>query len=150
MAVSECFSEEAGKAVHNCSCHESCGSCGYRSSPTGPADCISCKQGYSFLSNGDNTTAGECIPMGAYGWVNTQPQNTSAAEVGLWIAIVACLAGLMVVVALYVRTSSKPRSRYLEVLPLSERSSGAGGYGAQNPTASLEETQTLLGGDDDE
>jgi len=37
-----CYSEVGGEPIEDCTCHESCGSCGYGPSPTTANDCLSC------------------------------------------------------------------------------------------------------------
>ena len=38
-----CFAEEGGEAIADCTCHESCATCGYSGAPTASSECITCE-----------------------------------------------------------------------------------------------------------
>ena len=46
VAATPCYGAPgAEEAIDGCTCHVSCGSCGYKADPTGYDNCITCKDG---------------------------------------------------------------------------------------------------------
>jgi len=157
----ECFDAPGGTALPNCTCHATCASCGYSDNPTSPDNCIACRNGFimQYLpdSDGSSSGAGRCVATGSpSGWVDTQPQDEeefdssmsmSAAEIGVGAGITLCMVGLAVSLGMYARSSvSAARGHRAEGAPLCTQLASRGiGYGAQELSINLEETQSLLG-----
>jgi len=43
-----CYSEVGGEPIADCTCHESCGTCGYNDEPIWDSECITCADGSGF------------------------------------------------------------------------------------------------------
>jgi len=54
----KCFDENG--VIEGCECHPTCGECGYKQNPTGPDDCIECKDGSEVKYMNDESFTGSC------------------------------------------------------------------------------------------
>ena len=54
-----CFETEGGEPIADCVCHETCGTCGYGTDPTGMLDCLTCiNDDYTHYESYENDGSG--------------------------------------------------------------------------------------------
>jgi hypothetical protein len=79
---SGCYETEGDEAsIADCTCHESCGACGYGSDPTGSTDCISACSNPTYEVNPVNEDGtGECVKIPKSGCYETEGDEASIAD----------------------------------------------------------------------